>query len=372
MHTHVRYRWIWLLLLLLLGGGIGWTQTARARQDTPPPDDPFRVRWERADGAVVDGEARSWLWGPAPLATLDESGLRVQYWDKGRMEQAGVDLADPWAITGGLVGRDLLDARATLPIVGDDDPALNPLTPTYADLAERTLPTPMLDSVGAVDVLLSPDGTPLMLADLASAYTETRAVALDTGEAFAIPQVFWDLFQTIEQTTGTPWLVPIGHALSAPSWTLTEIDGQLREVLIQVYERRVLTYTPQNPPGWRVELGNVGRHAYMWRYTDAPTRTRPVPPLPAAQDAAIDPQTGPVGTPFTVSMWGFAPDEPVSLWLTTPTQETHPLADAPETVWGDGSLVVTVTACDQPGVWAITGQGSSSGHQAFFVWTVQP
>ncbi len=368
MHRSIRYHGIWLLLLLV--GGMGWTHPARATPDMPSPDDPFRVRWEQADGSVLDGDARSWLWGPAPLATLDEAGRRVQYWDKGRMEQVGGDLADPWAITGGLVGRELLDARATLPVVGDDDPVRNPLTPTYADLADCTLLTPVLDRIGAVDVLLSPDGTPLVLADLASAYTETQPISLDTGETYAIPQVFWTLFQTIEETTGTPWLVPIGHALSAPYWTLTAIDGQLREVLIQVYERRVLTYTPQNPPGWRVELGNAGRHASMWRYTDAPHRTRPAAAVPAGQDSAIDPQIGPVGTRFTVNMWGFAPDEPVSLWLTTPTQETRLLAAAPETAWGDGTLVVTVTDCDQPGIWAITGQGHVSGHQSHAFWIV--
>jgi len=35
---------------------------------------------------------------------------------------------------------------------------------------------------------------------------------------------------------------------------------------VQVFERRVLTYTPGNPPGWDVEAGNVGLHYYEWRY----------------------------------------------------------------------------------------------------------
>jgi len=30
--------------------------------------------------------------------------------------------------------------------------------------------------------------------------------------------------------------------------------------------QRVLTYTPSNPAGWQVEMGNVGRHYYTWRY----------------------------------------------------------------------------------------------------------
>jgi hypothetical protein len=37
-------------------------------------------------------------------------------------------------------------------------------------------------------------------------------------------------------------------------------------VLIQVFERRVLTYNPANPTSWQVEAGNVGEHYYSWRY----------------------------------------------------------------------------------------------------------
>ena len=42
--------------------------------------------------------------------------------------------------------------------------------------------------------------------------------------------------------------------------------GVERDVLVQIYERRVLTYTPANPPEWQVEMGNVGRHYYLWRH----------------------------------------------------------------------------------------------------------
>jgi hypothetical protein len=37
-------------------------------------------------------------------------------------------------------------------------------------------------------------------------------------------------------------------------------------VLIQLFERRTLTYTPANPSGFQVEMGNVGQHYYSWRY----------------------------------------------------------------------------------------------------------
>lgn len=38
------------------------------------------------------------------------------------------------------------------------------------------------------------------------------------------------------------------------------------DVLIQLFERRVLTHTPSNPDEWRVEMGNTGKHYYIWRY----------------------------------------------------------------------------------------------------------
>jgi hypothetical protein len=33
-----------------------------------------------------------------------------------------------------------------------------------------------------------------------------------------------------------------------------------------LFERRVLTYTPDEQPMWRVQMGNVGQHYYIWRY----------------------------------------------------------------------------------------------------------
>jgi hypothetical protein len=49
-------------------------------------------------------------------------------------------------------------------------------------------------------------------------------------------------------------------------WTTIRVGGMPRTVLVQAYQRRVLTYSPTNPEGWKVEMGNVGRHYYSWRY----------------------------------------------------------------------------------------------------------
>ena len=51
-------------------------------------------------------------------------------------------------------------------------------------------------------------------------------------------------------------------------------------MLIQVFERRVLTYTPDNSDGWKVEAGNVGQHYYLCRYgrpVDLPESPAPLP-----------------------------------------------------------------------------------------------
>jgi hypothetical protein len=62
------------------------------------------------------------------------------------------------------------------------------------------------------------------------------------------------------------WVYVVGLPLSEPYWVRARIGGVERDVLVQVFERRVLTYTPDNPPEWRVEMGNVGRHYLHWRY----------------------------------------------------------------------------------------------------------
>jgi hypothetical protein len=44
------------------------------------------------------------------------------------------------------------------------------------------------------------------------------------------------------------------------------VGGKELPILFQVFERRVLTYNPANPPAFRVEMGNVGQHYQLWRY----------------------------------------------------------------------------------------------------------
>lgn len=57
-----------------------------------------------------------------------------------------------------------------------------------------------------------------------------------------------------------------GHPITEAYWTRTVIGGVEQWVLVQLFERRTLTYTLANPPVWQVEMGNVGLHYAIWRY----------------------------------------------------------------------------------------------------------
>jgi hypothetical protein len=43
------------------------------------------------------------------------------------------------------------------------------------------------------------------------------------------------------------------------------VSGKDMPVLIQAYQRRVLTYVPDFEPTWQVQQGNVGQHYLEWR-----------------------------------------------------------------------------------------------------------
>jgi hypothetical protein len=64
----------------------------------------------------------------------------------------------------------------------------------------------------------------------------------------------------------------IGRPISEAYWTEVTVGGQVRTVLVQLFERRVLTYNPSNPAGSRVEFGNAGLHYYTWRYASGTPR----------------------------------------------------------------------------------------------------
>ncbi len=62
----------------------------------------------------------------------------------------------------------------------------------------------------------------------------------------------------------------LGYPISDPVWVNVKLQGVDQWVLVQPFERRVLTYTPSNPTAWQVEMGNIGLHYFRWRYANTP------------------------------------------------------------------------------------------------------
>jgi hypothetical protein len=251
----------------------------------------FRDLWTVADGPVAASQAqRSWLWGPEGFAVAWEKyaeapgGLRlVQYFDKTRMEITDLDAdrSAPGYVTNGLLATELVSGQlqigdnafetrqaAAVNVAGDPDDGEGP---TYASFG--ALRGPVAPSTDAVTATIDRAGTVGRNDALGGASAYAQHIA-ETGHN--IPNVFWEFLnssgpiiqndQLVDGRIFEPWWRPTGLPITEAYWARVKVGGQVQDVLIQVYERRVLTYTPANPDGFQVEMGNVGRHYYAWRY----------------------------------------------------------------------------------------------------------
>jgi thermitase len=75
--------------------------------------------------------------------------------------------------------------------------------------------------------------------------------------------------QIVNSRLSDPWFYATGLPISDPYWANVKIAGQKQDVLIQAFERRIVTYVPTAPEGFKVQMGNIGQHYYDWRYKNA-------------------------------------------------------------------------------------------------------
>lgn len=256
-------------------------------------DPSFANVWDRSDRPIAEQVvSRSWMWGPRGLMarsenyTQSQSGMRqVEYFDKARMEinDPSGDEGSSWFVTTGLLVVELVSgqmqigdnnfvnrAPADIPIAGDADDAD---APTYASFANLITESTGDRTGRAVDEMIDRSGR---ISEYSGSETVgTRLVRFVPETGHNIPEVFWDYLNTqgIVYENGDyqnnllfDWVFTLGYPISEPYWSTVRVGGEEQDVLIQLYQRRVLTYSPDNPEGWQVEMGNVGRHYYLWRY----------------------------------------------------------------------------------------------------------
>jgi hypothetical protein len=261
---------------------------------SPPPDLPFAneqyaMLWLRSEAPSVQS-GRPWYWGERPWLTSSEfyrqspTGLQVvQYFDKGRMDEAGSDVMGRlvWEMRSGKIqlGDQLNDidqrAPAQIPIVGDLQTPYQAIS--YADFAALESPQandrwPNLRGQTINSFL---QAGPLLSTRPDLAISASELVWYDETAGHNVPAIFWDFLnrQGFVQMGGQitsdrliDWERYVGRPISEAYWTSAYVAGQEREILVQLYERRVLTYTPSNPAGFEVEFANVGQHYLAWRY----------------------------------------------------------------------------------------------------------
>ncbi len=300
---------LWLVLSVCLLPGAP-TQAA----DNPPFASPdFEITWNRTDKQVAGGQvSRTWVWGPAPFtAGLEEAyeeapgGKRlVQYLDKSRMEitsPAG-DKASPFYVTNGLLARELISgqlqtgnaryetrAPASLGVAGDADDTAGP---TYAAFQGLLAVAPD-ERDNSVQKAVDRTGT---LRDSQAEFGQYKVgyahFEPPTGHNIARP--FWDFLNKTDQILNRqglpttqrlfdPVFYVTGLPISEAYWARVKVGGTVKDVLVQAFERRMLTFTPANPAAFQVEMGNIGRHYYQWRY-----QTSLPPPPPPAVTACAD------------------------------------------------------------------------------------
>ncbi len=299
--------------LPLAESGSAAVKTAQAAPFFSKPG--FQRVWLTTDSLVDNGQAqRSFLWGPsfidAGLERYDDAaplgGQRrwVQYLDKTRMELNN-PYADPnsqFYVSNGLLVIELVSGRrqegnirfvdtsnpANNVVVAGDALSVNGAAPTYKSL--RVIASYDDASVAAnrkpnragqrVSETLSKaeDGSGVVGNNPGLASAATEFVFYDSTLGHNVSKVFWDYmnqigpkfdFNTRTVVNGQKvfdWLYAMGYPVMEPHWTKVKVGGVERDVLLQCFQRRCLTYTPSNPAAYQVEMGNVGQHYFFWRY----------------------------------------------------------------------------------------------------------
>lgn len=261
----------------------------------------FQNFWARYD-ALAPG-TRSFVWGERPFAAGSEGykqatggNRQVLYFDKSRMEitNPGGNPNTPGYVTNGLLTVELISGKvqtgdnqdspeqfircspAQVPVAGDNDDVNGP---KYSALAQRLNDAPKAIG-GLINEGIEASGRLTSNFPNAGQYNVVGGY-LEPTTNHVIARPFWDFLNDGNQRilvngqaqTGRlfdPYYVAPGLPITEAYWARVKVGGVVKDVLIQAFERRVLTYTPSNTPPFQVEWGNIGRHYYTWRYGTNP------------------------------------------------------------------------------------------------------
>ena len=323
-------------LLTLLVPAVSVYQPVAAQ--TGFADPAFQRVWTRTDKPVADKSVvRSWYWGPSPGENKiekyieGEGGTRkVQYFDKSRMEinDPKKNQNDPFFVTNGLLTIELVSGKmqvgntqyetrysANIPLASDNDDLNAPTYASFALIANSPLGDhPFIDLTGRT-VAQNVNKAGIVSRDATKEKYGVKFGKFNTETQHNIADKFWDFLNVSGPVVGAdgrtstaklsdPWFYTTGYAISEPYWANVKISGKQEDVLIQLFERRVLTYIPSFAPEWRVQMGNIGAHYYDWRYKNSGQQAFPNPNVQPVTVAAgqLGSKEKPIRMVFTPSV----------------------------------------------------------------------
>jgi len=290
-----------MIIALVLALGAVYFPPNLASAGPKPGESELLQPWSRWDSVVQFGLVqRTWTFGPLnangfrsePYADTpafqpyNAEGWRlVHYFDKARVELDPTSNDPLWRFTTGLLATELITGQMQLGdtlfeqhepshalVAGDPD---STITPTYATL-QPLLGMTAQPAGALVTQTLAADGTtgddPVL--------AENGVAAIDVGAptSHSVASVFWTFMNSsglvvseeggafVEERLFPNAFYATGYPITEAYWTQAQVAGTAKDVLLQCFERRCLTYTPDNPAAWRVEFGNIGQHYFAWRY----------------------------------------------------------------------------------------------------------
>ena len=203
----------------------------------------------------------------APVTELTSTGsYPAQYFEKGRIEDHRADAPSPaWYFMYGRLTAELMERAPGQPV--------NTTQLTYGNLKAA------MAHQGRTAVPRGFTGGTM-------AISGGRFVPYDAElrpmPGYIVPDYFWSYINRGDLFPGG-WLHDIGLPMTAPQVAETTKNGERRDIVMQTFERTVLTYDHLNPREWQVERGNIGTD-----YVAAVGQTAPNPPSQNTPNATTD------------------------------------------------------------------------------------
>ncbi len=167
----------------------------------------------------------------------------AQYFEKGRIEDHRGESDNPaWAFTYGLLVPELME--------GSPDDSVSTTSITYANLSAAHDPGRRTVVGGSrTGVIKMVNGT----------FVPFDA-GLGSAPGYVVPDYFWDYINRADLFPGG-WLHDVGLPMTQVMSATVEKNGETRAIMLQAFERAVLTYDAKNPADFQVERGNIGADA---------------------------------------------------------------------------------------------------------------